>query len=300
MTFILKKKSLDPTQNYKLYNLSKEKLNCNINVAEVYNVKSYTNDTHRHQSWVIEQNQSLNPLSYYFCCETDQNEAFGHFVFETCIYIPLFKEMVKEIPELKFHCNVKKDYKTLFFKYFGIEDKVVYELNDGNVCYFPEPISFMNENDNLNFEDMNNNIEIINFFKSYLYYDLKKVNNVLLMPRQSKENFKPNDRIIPMNGLIEIFQNKKLSILNTDGVSDLFYQILTVSYSKTIILTDGSPVLVNGFFTQGSDIICIGTTNVSQIQTRMKYKVLFDYLKKFNNYRFIPIENIQEVEKLFE
>jgi hypothetical protein len=115
-------------------------------VYEVENVSGYIYANFN--SWELEVNDILNdtivPDNYYFIADTLYYEAFGHWVLETGIYLPLFITLKKTYPNLKLVLRSKRMFKKLFCDFFGIKD-VVYSLEANNVCFFPSPISALND-----------------------------------------------------------------------------------------------------------------------------------------------------------
>ena len=89
-------------------------------------------------------NNNFVPDNYYFIADTLYDEAFGHWVLETGIYLPLFITLKKTYPNLKLVLRSKRMFKKLFCDFFGIKD-VVYSLEPNNVCFFPSPISALND-----------------------------------------------------------------------------------------------------------------------------------------------------------
>jgi len=86
-------------------------------------------------------------VSYYMCIDTLYNDAFGHWVYESGIYLPLFLKIKQKYPSLKLYLNNYKNYKKIFCNYFDInDDDVVYDLHNSNICIVPLPISSININ----------------------------------------------------------------------------------------------------------------------------------------------------------
>ena len=122
----------------------------------------------------------------------------------------------------------------------------------------------MNQVENANVELFSNQLTI--FLNDLKLSDYEKMINTLIMPRQSKENFKPNDRTINMD-----YNWPNAVILNTDTVTNLINQIELIIKSKNIVLTYGSPFFVNGLFAKNSNIIVLGDN--------FKHHEVFPYLQ---------------------
>ena len=73
--------------------------------------------------------------------DTNDNEAFAHWVFESAIYFDLFDKLKIQYPDIKINLKTKRDYKNLFFKFFEIQqDDIVYDIKENNICFFIKPI----------------------------------------------------------------------------------------------------------------------------------------------------------------
>ena len=272
------------------------------NLFSIKNVINYHIGQPNYNEWIIEHLeledsfQKSQEINHYFMIDTDQNEAFSHWVFESAINLIAFKELKIKIPNLKLVLKAKRKYKKLFLEKLEINEMdVIYEnkIELPNVSYFCEPIFCWCEK------------EITDKYKKHvdLFYDLfSKKNNktidILLMPRQKLENCKPNDRIydteILENEIKEINEN---GLLHTDKIDNIEDQLNKVNSSKTIILTDGSPFLVNGMFAKSSLILIIGNCTPSQSIIYKKLGYIVEKNKQNNNVIYLPemkysIENI--------
>jgi hypothetical protein len=81
----------------------------------------------------------------------------------------------------------------------------------------------------------------------------------VIMPRQTKENYKPNDRPCPITPFLDVFKksSRTCRIVDTDNITGLQQQIDLVNSGRTIILTDGSPANVNGILAYGKTIYVV-------------------------------------------
>ena len=104
------------------------------------------------------------------------------------------------------------------------------------------------------------------------------------MPRQSKENYIGNNRSYDMSSLYNDLndKNKKYKIINTDETRVLSEQIQGLRSSHNIILTDGSPFLVNNMFCRDSKISIIDNLTISQAQAFLKLKYIIDTCCEIN------------------
>lgn len=268
------------------------------------NVKSYKFDSVNYNSWIIEtvetQETTEKPTVLYFIIDTHAHCAFSHWIFESAIFLPMFIDLRKKHPEMKLMLKEYRKYKELFCSYFGIkQNEIVYNYeqkidnflnpeenyiqNQNNVCYFPKPISALN-----NKEISPEYIQLVNEFRLF-FVDVQqrsKTIHTLLLPRQSNENQKANDRICDTQ---ELEKSNKVITLNTDKVNLLAEQVYIVKSSQNIIVTDGSPYLWNGFISENSNIVVLGDCTVWQCR---EFKKL-EYIE-----RVIMIMNNNKVTKL--
>ena len=271
------------------------------NIYKIYklnNVKSYEYMISDYKTWNIhlhtpQQTQSLlhNPEEFYFILETAlAKDAFGHWVFEASIYIPSYLTLKQKYPSLKLVLSIPKTFKKLFCDYFGIpqEDIVYFYLNEeitaSNLCFFPSPIVAQN------IPQIHPYYPILlnNFFDIFNYTESSPSCDWLILPRQTKENYKGNDRSVPLLQIIDFFEQKNINhrVLHTDTITDLREQMNIVRSAKNIIVVDGAALFVNSMFVKNKRIIVINSGHHSQNQhdhfENVKY-LYFTIVNKNNN-----------------
>lgn len=264
----------------------------------INNIQSYSNNENNNWNYKIINNNYLNPINYYLIIESDQNEAFAHWVFESGIYLLLLIELKKKYPLIKLHLKTKKIFKLLFIKKFNFsEDDICYDIKLPNTCIFIDPISRLCDN-NISDEYKKQVDLFYNYFRSLSILNNKvgKSINILFLPRQKKENFKPNDRTY---NTILLEKCPFITVLHTDQITNLNEQINYINSAKNIILTDGSPFLVNGMFAYNSTIFIIGNTTVGQIDFYKKMQYLEKKIIENNNKIIrIPIQKSYSFEDI--
>lgn len=204
----------------------------------------------------------------FFVVDVLYDEAFGHWHAETAIFLRYWHDLIKEYPSLQILLKTDRIYKRLALKAYGIPvDRTVFGgpevLPEKNLCIFP-PLFLLN--------DHGIDVSIFtNMWAKHIEYlhkaagvsaDTKKSITTLGLPRQTRENYKPNDRVIPgtkeMCEQIEALDNSL--VLHTDNVDDLLEQVRIVASSQNIIVIYGSAFLVNGSFAMNSHIRAIAGT----------------------------------------
>lgn len=222
----------------------------------------------------------------FICFETIFHEAFAHWIYESFIFLIKYHPQLKhEFPGIKIHVNIHKNYKMLFLKKIGIpeEDIHIGPLPKNNVCYFL-PVVTMHNN-----WRQHEVIELLPILKGIDSNNYDKTIDILVMPRQKIENYVHNDK--NYNGVEDIYLGLKntgynCQLLNTDNLTDVSEQIRLLRSSKVIILTGGSPSLVNPCFCQGSTIIVCGYI-FGQLKQKC-LKSLLEDAKKYNCMYLLP------------
>jgi len=213
----------------------------------------------------IEDHPEKESQHYFIMSREVSSDAFYHWVFEDCIYIEDYYKLKKEIPNLKIHIGNNKDFKRIFLKYLQVNSEdIVCDLEPINTCYFSDTL-------HINPSKLFSNVLTEQYIKEKLYNFIKyfeplKMENIqktipiLLLPRQKKENYNGNNREYFTDNIEEIILllDNKNKILNTDIITDLNNQINIIRSAHIIIVTDGSPFIINSIFAYNSHIICIG------------------------------------------
>lgn len=229
-------------------------------VYSVKNVKSYGYSNYN--TWDVECNGPESAIDgvvrFYFAIDTHAHDAFGHWIFESAIYLPLFNILKERHPTIKLLLREPKMYKRIFCKYMGIsEDDIVYSITtttDASVYYFPSPISALNQ-----VEITEDYIHHVDRFWSLFRRERTGHCPLAVLPRQQRENYAGNDRIVPFSEIINYANTVPNSrIVHTDTIEDLSVQIQAIVDSDIIVVTDGSPFLVNGMFSYDKDIVISG------------------------------------------
>ena len=266
--------------------------NIDILTEDVYQYtefKNVINVENQYNKWIIEvdKNISNSNISYYLIIDTLLHNAFFHWIAECAIYLPFFNILKNKYPTLKLYLKEFKTYKKLFCDYFNItQNDIVYNLDNSNVCIFPMPISSLNI------------VKLDENWKIHVDYLIQKLNSTcidnqksiqsIFLPRQTKENYKNNDRTYNTIDISNHIENSKNSvILNTDSIVDLTQQINMVNSSSNVILTAGSAYFMNGLFCKNSHIIVLDDSMIWQIDTFMKLKYIHNKICETNKVFFI-------------
>lgn len=223
----------------------------------------------------------------YIAVDTVHHDAFGHWFFESAIWLPKLKVILDAHPSSKIYSMGSRGYKTQILEYFGISpDRVVTEFSEkNNVCLFVNPCTAINDlTEHDKFKEM-----LVEFSKQFHHTTVAKKIDYLLMPRQKKGNYKANDREVDTDDLESYLSSIPQSrIFNTDISPTFADQIEAVQTSKHILVTDGSASSVNGFLAKNSVIFVLGDALIpNQRQIQAKVRIICEFIEHNNAVMFI-------------
>jgi hypothetical protein len=125
--------------------------------------------------------------------------------------------------------------------------------------------------------------------------------DILFLPRQKKENYVSNNRTHNTKDLEDvILLMNNCYVLHTDKLTELKDQINFILRAKNIIVTDGSPYLINSLISLNANIICIGDVILHQIPNFTEMRMIKSIIETNNKVHTIKYENytFESVKKL--
>lgn len=272
--------------------------NKNFHSSDFALIRNVTKYEHRNfNSWKVFSLQpgyqnGIDSLSnedsqIYIILDTQFHEAFGHWFFESAIWIPKIRGILNAYPNAKIHLKEIKGYKSQILEFFDIpSDRLSTQIREGNnVCIFVDPCTAINDLT----EHNKFTVMLKDFAKEFYAKPVKKTISYLLMPRQKKDNYASNDRKVGSDDL-EDYLNKipNSHIFNTDFSPAFSDQIDVVQNSKHILVTDGSPFLVNAFIAQHSVIIVLGDSLVpNQRKYIEKISIICEFIEHNNAVSYV-------------
>ena len=189
--------------------------------------------------------------------DNDASNAFGHWILESYIFVMHYFKLKKEVPNLKLLLKDKRDFKSIFLKYLGINTSdIEYSLEINNTCIFPPYFDLGSSNTLSKWHS-----KLIKDFMSLFHNgDIEKTIPIVFLPRQTKENYVNNNRTYDTRDIERYITELDSSnvILNTDLITDLNEQINTIQRAHIVVVTDGSPALINSIFSNNSKYIILG------------------------------------------
>ena len=242
-----------------------------------------------------------NNLAIFLLFENPFHEAFGHWVFESAIFLPFVDYFTKyKNFFIVVNKNNERKYKKSFFKMFNINEKNIYYID--NTYTHTNEISYKNiPKNNISIICSNfvinqgreyfNNILIenitflINNFYNIILENIKCEKQIehLFMPRNKIENYIPNDRQINYDSINSILENKEYICYDTQETDNFIEQVILIQKSKNIYLNWGSSYIVNGFFSKDSNIYIAMNGITYNCYNHLIGNIILNIIEKNNN-----------------
>jgi hypothetical protein len=237
------------------------------------------------------QFQSVEDLAsaekIYVAIDTQGQDAFGHWFFESAIWVP---EIIKSFSEyrdkIEFLLLSKKKYKEDVLDYLGVTYTYTAELP--NICIVCPPVTSLNLNQH--------SLWYSRLLEKFIYHfeslgaNREKTLDYLLMPRQQRENLQVNERRIDTQEIEAYFSASEGNhkIFNSDQSPGFDEQCRFVRSARTLFVIDGSAFLVNGFIARNSTLVVLGSSLVPSQATRFeKISLITRLIESFNSVVFI-------------
>ena len=207
---------------------------------------------------------SLKPMAastpVFLVVENHYESAFVHWVTESAVFLHYWAELLQRYPNIKLWVRNKKDYKKLTAALYGIGPELIVtgQLPLPNMCLFP-PL----QRENSSRMDFMLFITLVEKHFARLRAAAEPFKqdeiSILIMPRQSKENYASNDRKVPGYDVLGPWATRIGGrVFNTDEVKSMGEQASIVLASKVIVLDYGSSLFFNGVIARDSTILIIG------------------------------------------
>lgn len=245
-----------------------------------------------------------NEKAHYYIIDCPGLDAFGHWIYESFIFIELLIELNKNIDNIKILTSNTRKYVKSFLNFFNIKNEVVYTIeNYNNICYFPKIYSLNDTNTNIK-EDIYYNHHLnyyINYIKNNII-DFKHHNKVVLLPRNNIDNYEPNDRKINnIDNIKDLVINNGGCVIDTYNLNNIFYQFSILYNSDNIILDYGSSFYVNTMFLNNKKIYMFDDNKclMSQIFLSKLYAFILNKLLTNNNIIIISTNDLNSIQNIF-
>ena len=248
---------------------------------------------------IIYDEINMNIEQYYFCIEHLHDEAFGHWVYESSIFLVIFYKLKVLYPNIKIlNYLAKRNFKKCIYNSFTIkDDEIIYNIENKNNCIIFQRYT--------THHDGNLKEVYQNYLEKFYNYLINKSNinnkdiNILYLPRGNIENYKGNDRVITnQNNIIELVKTYENTLIyNTDNTKNIIDQINLINRTKTIIVDYGASFFVNGFFIKDAHIIVLGTNIVHEYFPACV--IIYELIKSKNkSITFIPTVDNNDITNI--
>jgi len=207
-----------------------------------------------------------NEKTHYWIIDSAGEFALAHWIYETFIFIPILIELNMRITSpIKIMTKNPKKYVKSMLRFFGIKNEVVGKIdNYNNYCYFPKVYS-MNTSQHIETDEYYN--LYLNLYISYIQRNVPSIEsiNLVFLPRNTIDNYEPNDRIIANTDKIkEIVIENGGTVLDTYALNNIKYQFVIINNADILILDYGSSVFLNCIFLKNKKIYIIDNLNQAQ------------------------------------
>jgi hypothetical protein len=236
-------------------------------------------------------NNNNSNKDYYFIFDCPGETAFQHWIQESFIYYPMLTELLNIYPNIKIVTYNTKKYVKAFFNFFNIKNEIVNTINNtNNICFFP-PVTSLNDQ-NINKEIW---LKYLNNYCSYINNNINNlnINNIILLPRNKKDNYVNNDRKI--HG-IENLEDKIIEVggtsLDTYAINNIGLQFSIINSFNTIILDMGSSFFVNCLHLKNKKILLIDPTCLRDYVCKhyITQNILYNIIKMNNTIHIISTD----------
>jgi hypothetical protein len=280
-------------------------INTDVNIyVDVYKINNNNNnDIVKVKNILYNHNNNYNnSKSYYYILDCTCT-AFGHWVFETFIYIDILKQLNKNNSNIKILTKNDKKYVKSLLNFFNINNEIVYKVNNyNNITYSPLVLS-------LNYTLKNPKTDTyynyhLNKYINYIKNNIINIpynNKCVYLPRNDIDNFSPNDRkIINQDDIKKIVVNNGGIVLDTYYLNNIKYQLSIINNSNIIILDYGSCFMFNCIFLENKKIYLINYEN-HFLEVKINPYVNYNLSIIFKNNQVIPLDNtnLDNINKIF-
>jgi hypothetical protein len=240
-----------------------------------------------------------NEKTHYWIIDSAGEFALAHWIYETFIFIPILIELNMRITSpIKIMTKNPKKYVKSMLRFFGIKNEVVGKIdNYNNYCYFPKVYS-MNTSQHIETDEYYN--LYLNLYISYIQRNVPSIEsiNLVFLPRNTIDNYEPNDRIIANTDKIkEIVIENDGTVLDTYALNNIKYQFAIINNADILILDYGSSVFLNCIFLKNKKIYIID--NLNQAQQHHRFSInnfLYNKITSNNDVRIITSGDLSIIE----
>jgi hypothetical protein len=253
-----------------------------------------------HYGWDIEYTDidDSEVEVYYYYIDGIYDEAFSHWTHESGIYLQIFNKLRERYPAIKLLSFRNKGFKTIQYEAYGISPVNTIESIKNKIIF----IKNCSQADHTECELYLTHVRKWYSHLKSLIPTVEKDIDILYLPRGSPDDYKGNDRTIPIqSSLIEYINSLNNSLVYfTSTTKNIVNQISIIHRSKIIILNDGANLLVNGYFAEDNHIIVIGSGNLRHFENPRPALIYYDSVKNGNKYYTVNNPSINTIINMLD
>ena len=246
-----------------------------IDLLTVPNVKSISTKPPFYDKLYIKQAPPSHSRPV-FVIDVGMIPAFGHWVFESAIYILTYLRIKAIYSNLKLMVGTYKPYKKLFCKYLNVKDEdILYAIPQGSTCIIPPPLSLTSKS----VSDLHRSL-----IKNMLIPHSVTSTEFLIFPRNRENNYDGNNTHVPYSELISCIERTGIPfrVYDTSTTMNLSSQINLVQQAKVFVIPDGSAFLVNGMFSSCTIYVVGRLCSLEQAKIFPQIKYILDLILERN------------------
>lgn len=239
-------------------------------------------------------------MEYYYIFDSPTGDAFAHWIFESFIFYPIFLHVKKLYPTIKILVPNNKRYIKNFVDFVKIDSIIVNKIQTtNNTCFFNPLLSLNVSNEK--------SLKLLEYFtikmRNYITSNISSMsqNKLIVLPRNSKDNYVGNDRHINTEDIEKNVISKGGTVLDTYQINNINIQFSLVNSFDCIIVCFGSSYFVNCIFLKNKTIIVLDHFNYYNFhKTFEANSLIFNMIEKQNNVKIVSSGNIlySDIEKL--
>ncbi len=233
----------------------------------------------------------------YVVAGTIDGSNFGHFFWETVVYLRQFRQIKRIFPNVVFLVQEDKKFIKKIFDFYELKYDTKISKSKNYVGFLPPITPLITNANSLMYGDL------LQSFHYELHRENKSVTakdiNILYIPRHKAGNYPyENMRSVEADSITDFLANKTNCLtLDTENNDDWGLEIEYTKKAKFIIVPDGSAYAVAGFHAHNSTIIVLGSymTPLGYLKWD-KVRLINQLICRNNKVFFVAAENKGNIE----
>ncbi len=256
----------------------------------------------KNREFLTENELNLHNRQLYIVLDTYSGINFGHFVWESLIFLKNLKRIHKKYPNVIFVFKNLTSFKTKILTYYGFKFSTEITSKLNFLGFFPYITALISNKYAYQYS------ELLDGFYNELHRDnsfYEKYLDIVYFHRHQKKdntNFENMNRLSDVSEIENYVVSQKNSILcKSEDSDDWASEIDLVKRCRWLIVPDGSAYAVLGFHAFNSIIIVLGSEmSLSGMRRFEKVKYLNKKIKEKNEVYFVKGNNLNFTLKHLE